>query len=177
MRTAHPAWGSHHTTQRGEELHNWATHRGLTKIMHYLATTWRRGNKESLLDLAFTNDLTSWSADPLNLARVGSDHDLIAGSISTMVREAHTYSTVDWTWWEGYTEKRTNPAERGLRGINRPIRQTLHYKTATTCSKKWWDKEVQQQLRVTRAAGTGYKEEAKKLKRLIRNNRRSCSNK
>jgi len=68
---------------------------------HISRPTWPRGERSSLLGLAFTNDLTKWFTDPLNLSSLGIDHKMIAGAI-TFLNSTRTYCTCDWLKLEEY---------------------------------------------------------------------------
>jgi len=91
----HPSWGHRVEDPTGIEVAEWPTGRNLKQNMGPSVTTWRRGAKESVLNLLCTTNLTHWTPDPLHLARIGSVHDMIAAVNPTLVREARTYYTID----------------------------------------------------------------------------------
>lgn len=101
----HPAWGAATTTPRGQNVFEWAETHDFTLHIHYLALTWRRGDKESLLDLVLAPTLTPLRG--LNLARIGCNHDLIAGTIAPKAPRSHTYRPPDWKKWDMYIEEET----------------------------------------------------------------------
>jgi len=130
---------------------SWATAHYL--IQHTQCPTWGRGDKESTLDLAFTNDLTRWIPDRLNHAQLGSVNDMVVGIITTNVPATHVYRNVDWEKWEAYPDKawECSPAyhnEAYKHSYTSPSRT----KVACSRGKKWWDKELDGQLKLTRRA-------------------------
>jgi len=42
----------------------------------------------------------------MNFMRLGSNHDLIAGTITALNPEAPIYTVCGWTWWEKYAEEK-----------------------------------------------------------------------
>jgi len=137
----HLMWGSQ-TTPRGTCAADWATatDRTFTQHIDYQVITWCRVEAESLLDLAFNNNLTTWEPDYLNLSRIGSDHSLTEGTMTAQVPDSHTYTTSNLTWWEeyikndpGFTPTLHNEAYshllRLLKGLHSTKTASAHSKT------------------------------------------------
>lgn len=72
---------------------NWATASNLRQHVH--KPTERRGDKESTLDLIFTNTLSEFTHDHLHHAKLGSDHDMISGTLPARIPGNHVNRTPD----------------------------------------------------------------------------------
>jgi len=106
---------------------------------------------------------------------------MIAGTVTTCIPQSRAYTTSDWTWWEDYKEEKVAYTPTYFGEAYDALRALVdkHSLTKTACprSKKWWDQEIEDQLRVTkRARGEKYEKDSKALKKLIRKKKRGCWN-
>jgi len=125
--------------------------------------------------LAFTNNLTSWTPGWLNRLwpRYFNWVHISQRPIGTHIPPA--------TGRDGRnTQKRSRLSPPTLHDEAYNTLLTLfakHSRTklATIRGKKWWDAQVDEQMRATRAAGPEmYKKEAKALKKLIKQKKSEC---
>lgn len=118
----------------------------LTKHINFPASTWKRGDKEGIQDLVFASYLPTFIPSALNSSRIGPDHDLVADTMTTVVLKIHTYSTLDWTWWEEYAEENPPSTPTNINDAYTHQTQLLYLhaatKTTTPRSKNWWDQEL-----------------------------------
>jgi len=142
----HTCYGSRKTNTRGEHVQDWQHRRNLIQRTPIDAITWSRGDKESPLDLVFTNDNTWYSAHPLHiLAFLGSNQYLLAGSISNNTPHSHTNKVTDWTWLEEYAKEpppySPTTHEQAYSDL-KDLRKYSRIETASIHSKKWWGRDL-----------------------------------
>lgn len=126
-----------------------------------------------------TNILTDFTEDPLNHAHLGSDHDLISGSFTSLFPGYRSYSTPDWDPWRDYIDKEKPflPRYQGdaYKELLRLHNEFSRVKNVGYRFKKWWDEEVSEQLRKVRTADhVQYPLASKALKKLIQRKKREC---
>ena len=164
--------------RRRRVLEEWRAGMGLEPAFSNEATTFRRtgdnGVVTSNLDLIFASPSKPWTPGPLHLEFTGSDHCILSGHIASNAEQSELSST-DWEWWEDYVQRNPPhecPAYEKLVQIAQAHPKKIRI---TAKSKRWWDQDLREQVEVIRSTaweGDRYKEERKKLRKMVRRKKR-----
>ncbi|KAF8417934.1 hypothetical protein EV426DRAFT_681503 [Tirmania nivea] len=173
----HAAWGET-TNNRGNVVHD-TFEEDFDQLIPANTITFRRGSITSCLDLIFVKKGLQATTHTLSCSWLGSDHALIAITIqmrgTSSEMSSRIYTTPDWTKWNKYIDANPlyTPTHHGdaYNHLCEVARKLCKQKEATPRSKKWWDEELNVQLKRTKMAGRkgeGYEKARDDLHRMIK---------
>lgn len=141
------SWGSQYTNSRGTCLADWTQQNDLSLLSNPAVKTFRRGQTESLLDLAFGNP--NVAVHHVNTTFTGSDHALIHMKFESHLEKERPYLTIDWHTWQSLMDQEAPPNllttfqpsyhNHAYTQLCTLAQQYTVTKRASFHSKKWWN--------------------------------------